>query len=81
MLLVSELVTNAVVHAGTTVDVLCRLDPAEEPVPHPDEPRTPFPRNRPAPAWSSRSPTGTPPSRSGPARTPGPTKAAATGSG
>ncbi|MCK7626934.1 SpoIIE family protein phosphatase [Streptomyces sp. RS10V-4] len=34
VLLVSELVTNAVVHAGTGVELLCRLDPAEEPVPH-----------------------------------------------
>lgn len=31
VLIVDELVTNAVVHAGTTVDVLCRLDaPAED---------------------------------------------------
>ncbi|MEV5975671.1 SpoIIE family protein phosphatase [Streptomyces sp. NPDC052114] len=29
VLLVSELVTNAVVHAGTTVELLCRLDEAE----------------------------------------------------
>ena len=28
-LLVSELVTNAVVHAGTAVELVCRLDPAE----------------------------------------------------
>jgi serine phosphatase RsbU (regulator of sigma subunit)/anti-sigma regulatory factor (Ser/Thr protein kinase) len=28
-LLISELVTNAVVHAGTTVDVVCRLDAGE----------------------------------------------------
>ncbi|MEU9119534.1 ATP-binding SpoIIE family protein phosphatase [Streptomyces sp. NPDC048506] len=31
VLLVSELVTNAVVHAGTTVELRCRLDPAPEP--------------------------------------------------
>ncbi|HEY3481004.1 MAG TPA: ATP-binding protein, partial [Streptomyces sp.] len=31
LLLASELVTNAVVHAGTTVDVLCRLDLARQP--------------------------------------------------
>ncbi len=37
VLLVSELVTNAVVHAGTTVELLCRLDPAEESLPHPDD--------------------------------------------
>ncbi|MGW1372815.1 SpoIIE family protein phosphatase [Streptomyces sp. NPDC002446] len=30
VLLVSELVTNAVVHAGTTVELRCRLDPAGE---------------------------------------------------
>jgi serine phosphatase RsbU (regulator of sigma subunit)/anti-sigma regulatory factor (Ser/Thr protein kinase) len=30
-LLVSELVTNAVIHAGTTVDLLCRIDTAETP--------------------------------------------------
>ncbi|WP_433889272.1 SpoIIE family protein phosphatase [Streptomyces sp. CA-111067] len=30
-LLVSELVTNAVIHAGTTVDLLCRLDTTETP--------------------------------------------------
>ncbi|WP_327291176.1 ATP-binding SpoIIE family protein phosphatase [Streptomyces sp. NBC_01198] len=30
-LLVSELVTNAVVHAGTAVDVVCRLDTRESP--------------------------------------------------
>ncbi|MEU5207816.1 ATP-binding SpoIIE family protein phosphatase [Streptomyces sp. NPDC020742] len=30
VLLVSELVTNAVVHAGTTVELCCRLDPAPE---------------------------------------------------
>ncbi|MEE4544355.1 SpoIIE family protein phosphatase [Streptomyces sp. V4-01] len=29
-LLVSELVTNAVVHAGTTVDLLCRLDTTDQ---------------------------------------------------
>jgi len=31
VLLVSELVTNAVIHAGTTAEVLCRLDMHEEP--------------------------------------------------
>ncbi|MEU3460213.1 SpoIIE family protein phosphatase [Streptomyces sp. NPDC006733] len=31
MLLISELVTNAVIHAGTSVDVLCRLDTRCEP--------------------------------------------------
>jgi serine phosphatase RsbU (regulator of sigma subunit)/anti-sigma regulatory factor (Ser/Thr protein kinase) len=31
LLLASELVTNAVVHAGTTVDVLCRLDLGRQP--------------------------------------------------
>lgn len=31
VLLVSELVTNAVVHAGTTVELRCRLEPEREP--------------------------------------------------
>ncbi|GGW90614.1 ATP-binding SpoIIE family protein phosphatase [Streptomyces noursei] len=61
VLLVSELVTNAVVHAGTTVDVLCRLDPAEEPVPHPDEPPDAVPEEPPRPGLvvevSDRHPT------------------------
>ncbi|MFI0715288.1 SpoIIE family protein phosphatase [Streptomyces inhibens] len=34
VLLVSELVTNAVVHAGTTVELCCRLDPAAEREPY-----------------------------------------------
>ncbi|QHC21125.1 SpoIIE family protein phosphatase [Streptomyces sp. GS7] len=38
VLLVSELVTNAVVHAGTTVELRCRLDPDAEPGPFPDAP-------------------------------------------
>ncbi|MFF4185574.1 SpoIIE family protein phosphatase [Streptomyces sp. NPDC001691] len=33
VVLVNELVTNAVVHAGTTVDVLCRLESGEGPEP------------------------------------------------
>ncbi|WP_434099726.1 SpoIIE family protein phosphatase [Streptomyces minutiscleroticus] len=33
---VSELVTNAVVHAGTDVDLLCRLEESEEPPEGPD---------------------------------------------
>ncbi|MEU3788841.1 SpoIIE family protein phosphatase [Streptomyces fructofermentans] len=35
MVIVSELVTNAVVHAGTDVDLLCRLDPRPEEYPPP----------------------------------------------
>ncbi|MEW1719902.1 SpoIIE family protein phosphatase [Streptomyces sp. NPDC093109] len=39
VLIVDELVTNAVVHAGTTVEVLCRLEaPAETPGGEDDEP-------------------------------------------
>nr|WP_246458968.1 SpoIIE family protein phosphatase [Streptomyces himalayensis] len=33
LVLVSELVTNAVVHAGTDVELLCRLEPPEQPEP------------------------------------------------
>ncbi|MFI1201853.1 SpoIIE family protein phosphatase [Streptomyces sp. BHT-5-2] len=61
VLLVSELVTNAVVHAGTTVDVLCRLDPAEERLPHPDDPPDAVPEEPPRPGLvvevSDRHPT------------------------
>ncbi|MEU7641014.1 SpoIIE family protein phosphatase [Streptomyces sp. NPDC039016] len=61
VLLVSELVTNAVVHAGTTVELLCRLDPAEEPVPHPDDPPDAVPEEPPRPGLvvevSDRHPT------------------------
>ncbi|BDM67366.1 hypothetical protein HEK616_08530 [Streptomyces nigrescens] len=46
VLLVSELVTNAVVHAGTTIELSCRLDPAAEPEPGPG----PDPDDAPAPA-------------------------------
>ncbi|GAB7033579.1 ATP-binding SpoIIE family protein phosphatase [Streptomyces sp. NPDC021749] len=46
VLLVSELVTNAVVHAGTTIELLCRLDPAPGPEPGPE----PDPGDAPAPA-------------------------------
>ncbi|MFF2811871.1 SpoIIE family protein phosphatase [Streptomyces sp. NPDC058000] len=61
VLLVSELVTNAVVHAGTTVELLCRLDPAEEPVPHLDDPPDAVPEEPPRPGLvvevSDRHPT------------------------
>lgn len=93
VLLVSELVTNAVVHAGTTVELRCRLEPEREPGAESCEgrsgsrtrrrPRTPPARAStppPAPAWSSRSPTTTPPSRSAPTRTAPPPRTAATGS-
>ncbi|MFD8544057.1 SpoIIE family protein phosphatase [Streptomyces sp. NPDC059649] len=45
VLLVSELVTNAVVHAGTTIELRCRLDPAAEPEPgaEPDPDDVPVP--------------------------------------
>lgn len=46
VLLVSELVTNAVVHAGTTIELCCRLDPAAEPEPG----AGPDPDDAPAPA-------------------------------
>ncbi|MFE5742312.1 SpoIIE family protein phosphatase [Streptomyces celluloflavus] len=36
VLLVSELVTNAVVHAGTAVELRCRLDPGADPEPDAD---------------------------------------------
>ncbi len=58
---VSELVTNAVVHAGTTVELLCRLDPAEEHVPYPDDPPDAVPEEPPRPGLvvevSDRHPT------------------------
>ncbi|MFE7316792.1 SpoIIE family protein phosphatase [Streptomyces sp. NPDC057555] len=61
VLLVSELVTNAVVHAGTTVELLCRLDPAEEPFPHPDDDPDTAPAEPPRPGLvvevSDRHPT------------------------
>lgn len=96
VLLVSELVTNAVVHAGTTVELRCRLDPEPgrdgDPQAYRCRDREPYeaprreaaatlePTTPPAPASSSRSPTTTPPSRSAPVRRASPPRTAGTGS-